>query len=710
MPKRSLQPLPNALPASARALLRRRAAMVLMAIVLLVGALLQTVASDAGNALFDLWQRLAPRERQSAPVVIISLDEASLQRYGAWPWPRSLTARLLGQIAEFDPAVVGVDLLFADDDPLAPQRVAQLIDGLSPTAAQALATLPDGDAALAKVLAAAPFVLGRAGVTTDPVPAGGFMLPMRVTGQPDLSGLKTFPGLLRSVAVIEAAAPAQGLVSASIDAGMVRRMPMLFSVGDNTLPALSTAMLALVQGVPALSLTGAGADSLRQLGLGQLSLPVDSNGHAWLRFSRHEPSRFVSAADLLDGKVPRDALEHKLVLVGFAAHGLQDTVATPVGERMPGVELHAQLLENVFDGELLRRPAGARWLEWLLAIAAAGLVVLATPVLSPLRAWALALALLAGALAASFFALQGGIMIDVLPALLTLMLSFGVTLGLSLAQAQQQRRLLDAELARQREAALLQEGEFDAARRVQLGMLPDAGALPADARFDLAAKMVAAHQVGGDLYDFFRVGEHHLVFLIGDVSGKGLAASIFMALSKALCKSLALRGGASACPLPGELLTQANAEIGRDNPEMLFVTALAGLLDLNSGALVWSRAGHDVPYLLPGDGSALQQLDPAGGPPLCVVDEQQFDDVRRQLQPGDTLVISTDGILEAQDSAGRFYGRTGLEASLARARSANSVAAMVDLVLADTLAFTGDAEPADDATLLVLRWNGVNAG
>src|SRR5258707_10804425 len=143
------------------------------------------------------------------------------------------------------------------------------------------------------------------------------------------------------------------------------------------------------------------------------------------------------------------------------------------------------------------------------------------------------------------------------------------------AEADRQRRAL-------REAQARVAGELEAARRIQMGLLPVPGELfGAEQRFSLEALLEPARTVGGDFYDCFMLDEDHVFFLVGDVSGKGLAASLFMALSKSLLKSIALRGARD----PAAIFNQANAEISRDNPETLFVTALAGMLDARTGRL-----------------------------------------------------------------------------------------------------------------------------
>lgn len=235
-----------------------------------------------------------------------------------------------------------------------------------------------------------------------------------------------------------------------------------------------------------------------------------------------------------------------------------------------------------------------------------------------------------------------------------------------------------------------------------MGLLPDPRALFAgERRFDLEATLSPARTVGGDFYDCFMVDEHRLFFVVADVSGKGLPASLFMALSKSLLKSIALRQGDAD---PGAMLTLANAEIGRDNPESLFVTAYAGVLDTRTGGLAFSNAGHEPAVSLHA-GSSPEVLEHAGGPPLCVIEGFQYPTAYHQLSPGETLCVVTDGVTEAMNPRGELYGSRRVRLLFAAAGNA-SPQKLVDALAADVRRFADGAEQADDVTLLGVRWNG----
>jgi serine phosphatase RsbU (regulator of sigma subunit) len=269
---------------------------------------------------------------------------------------------------------------------------------------------------------------------------------------------------------------------------------------------------------------------------------------------------------------------------------------------------------------------------------------------------------------------------DVAGPALGAILAFGVLLTATLAEADRQR----ARVA----------GEMEAARRIQMGLLPSPSRVFAgEARFSLDAALEPARTVGGDFYDCFMLDEHRLFFVVADVSGKGLAASLFMALSKSLLKSIALRKGAD----PGAIMTRASREIARDNPESFFVTAFAGILDARTGELEFCNAGHEPPYVCR-PGAAPQRLEHAGGPPLSVMHNFPYPTSRHSMAPGESLCVVTDGVTEAMDARGNFYGAARLQRVLGTSPT-------VSAIQADVLRFAGKAEQADDLTLLCVRRN-----
>lgn len=662
------------------------------------------------SAWFDACQVMYPRAVASTPVTVVEIDERSLARLGQWPWPRTLLADLVAKIQRHDPAAIGIDILMPEPDRLSPERLLADARKHDPVLASRLDVLPPNDATLAGVIAAGRVVLISAG-TPYPTQAEALGPPFRIVDRAQLDSpaavaadVPRFAGALTNVAALDRAAAGHAVVSAAPADSVIRSAPMVVRIGDRFLPALATEMLRVALGAPDVRLRADGR-VVETVSVGTFTVPTEADAQVRIHFSPRDPRRYVSAADVLDDQVDAARLASKLVIVGVTGFALVDFQQTALGERMPGSEVHAQLIENLYDQSWLSRPAWARGLELACFVLAGLVLVWATPRWTPghaalLAVGAMALPLAAGS--AAFVALR--LVLDAAVPAAALLVLFSVLLALSLAEAAAQRRALERTLQRQREEAAYIAGELEAARRIQTGFLPRADSLKDEARVEIAASMTPARDVGGDLYDYFLLDDRRLFFLVGDVSGKGLSASMFMGVGKALYKSVTLRRPDASVSAS---MRAANDEVSRDNPEMFFVTAFAGVLDLDSGTVAYCNAGHDDPYVLRAGDGGLARLAGSAGPPLCTVDGFPYEAAERALRPGDLVCIVTDGVADARSPAGERYGSERLHAVLARvAGGAATAQALVDALVGDVRAFVREAEVADDLTVLVLRWTG----
>jgi len=659
--------------------------------------------------LFDGYQRVLPRERVTQPAMVVEIDERSLAAYGQWPWPRRQVGELVEAIAAMQPAAIGLDTFFPEPDRLSPRRVLESVPDLPSVLRAQVAQLPDNDALLAQALRGKPVVLGVAGEDSAAA-ADADKRPLKtapVLLKGDASGILAIPqfaGVVRSLPELEAAAAGQGLIN-NPGEGVVRRVSLLGRLGDQVLSNLEIALLRTAAGAPVVraTLDDKGVTSIQ---VADRTIPTDSSGAVWLRYANLDPATHVSAADVMSGKTDPRLLKDKLVLVGITGLGLVDQPPIPLGYRVPGVEIRAQLLENIFDNTFLKRPEWIAYVETGLFVLLALLLAYQVPQRRPAEAFALLIGLAGVAVVGGLIAFNRGLLVDVATPGTGAVLVFAVVLGATLADTQRQRRELAQRLQAEREASARLAGELETARRVQMGMLPESpGVLAGDRRVQLKAFMEPARSVGGDLYDFFMLDDRTLCVMIGDVSGKGLAAAMFMALIRSLCKSSMLR-------LPQALdqaLVETEAQIKRENPESLFVTLFVMELDLDTGEFTFCNAGHDPLYGLSPDRAEVRKLDHGGRPPLCVLDGYPYPLGRERLVPGELLCMITDGITEAANPDGQLYGHARLERVITRMNGATPEE-LVDSIRADVLEFVAGAEPADDMSVLVLRWMGPGLG
>ncbi|MHB8771052.1 MAG: SpoIIE family protein phosphatase [Syntrophales bacterium] len=257
-----------------------------------------------------------------------------------------------------------------------------------------------------------------------------------------------------------------------------------------------------------------------------------------------------------------------------------------------------------------------------------------------------------------------------------------------------------ADLAETTAAKERYESELKIARTIQMSFLPKTfPPFPEHAEFDIYATLVPAKEVGGDLYDFFLLDGDHLFFSIGDVSGKGVPAALFMAAAKTLMK-----GTASHDLSPAEVLVKVNRELCLENDSLMFVTVFCGILNFRSGEVRYSNAGHNPPLILRA-GRQPEWLTLPEGFLLGVREDSRYETRQILLAPDDTLLLYTDGVTEAMNGDKRFYEERRLVGLMEEHRQ-EKPEALVGEVLRSVRAFAGNEPQSDDITLLALAFRG----
>ena len=242
------------------------------------------------------------------------------------------------------------------------------------------------------------------------------------------------------------------------------------------------------------------------------------------------------------------------------------------------------------------------------------------------------------------------------------------------------------------------ENELQTAAQIQTSMLPRTiPAFPERKEFDLFASMGPAKEVGGDFYDFFLIDDDHLGLVIADISGKGIPATLFMMVSKAMIKNSAMSGLS-----PAAALEAVNRQVCANNQEDMFVTVWLGVLEISTGRLTAANAGHEYPALKAPDGAFALYKDPHG---LVVggIDEMVYQEYELRLEPGAKLFVYTDGVPEAANAGSELFGSERMLAALNQSGDAGPEA-LLQGVRRAVDAFVGDAEQFDDLTMLCLEY------
>jgi len=242
--------------------------------------------------------------------------------------------------------------------------------------------------------------------------------------------------------------------------------------------------------------------------------------------------------------------------------------------------------------------------------------------------------------------------------------------------------------------------DLNVAREIQIGILPKVfPPFPNRPEFDIYASMTAAKEVGGDFFDFFMINNESLGFVIGDVSGKGIPAAIFMAVSRTLIRATGLKGMAA-----GDCMQYVNNLLCNESVSSMFVTVFYGIMNMKTGVLEYANAGHNPPYIIRNNGK-IEKIDSTGNIVLGCIEDMEFTTKRLQLNPQDAVVLYTDGVTEAFDKENKEYGEERLVKLLPDLQSL-TVDKIVNGVVEDVSKYAQGVAQSDDITLLCMKYFG----
>jgi adenylate cyclase len=336
--------------------------------------------------VFDTYQQISPRKFDpSLPLRIVDIDEESLKRVGQWPWPRTVLAQLVRKLSDSGAAAIGFDMVFPEPDRMSPANALRFWPQSDALAGlrEEVEKLPSNDQVLAEAIGQGPVVLGFIATSQ------GGSIPQSKAGfahggdDPRLFA-PTYPSAAASLPELQDKASGAGVLNWLPEYDqIIRRVPLVVQVGDKLYPSFAADMLRLAQGASTYIVKSSGASSEASFGektgivkirIGDYEVPTEADGQMWIRFTHQAKERYLPAWRVLNGDIGKEDIEGRLAIIGTSAAGLLDLRATPLEASVPGVELHAQAIEQILQGSFLQRPDFATPAE-LLYILVLGLLI-----------------------------------------------------------------------------------------------------------------------------------------------------------------------------------------------------------------------------------------------------------------------------------------------------------------------------------------------
>jgi CHASE2 domain-containing sensor protein len=599
------------------------------------------------NLSFDIYQKVFTLEKKDTNVVIIDIDEDSLGKFGQFPWSRSVFAKILDQLNTSNPKAIGFDIFFAEKDKQSPEEIIKSYN-LIPSDMVDLQKLKSHDELFAEKLKESKSIIAVLGSNVpshsnyDRKAKAKFLSK----GGDPKKFTYSYPYSIGSLESLEENVKGLGSISFLDQSdGIIRSLPLLVRFNEKLYPTMGLEMVRVGSKQKNIYV------ELNEVGIKRISarphkIKSDPNGIIWIKYKKSLKEQFISASKVYDGEFKKDFFENKYVLIGASAQGLFDLVKTPLGVTIPGVEVHANVIENILDQSYLLRNPNTYIFELLFSI----IVALITFVLSQKIKPKYSLSIFFGNILViiiigfSIYKFRSEL-VDISYPIFIVTLTFLTGLYFRFIE---ENKLALANL--QKEAKLLKERELAAG--VQKSLFPDIS------KFEnfIYAKNVPARDVSGDYFDVVRSTPEEYFFTLADVSGKGIKAGMYMAKASSIFRTL------TNLKYPIEkVVFGVNNELVEAKFKGMFVTAVFGKLNIKTGELVFINAGHES--ILTFDQNKNYEYIKSEMPPIGIVKYFTESMVKSNTinMKDKTFVVYTDGVTEGYLKNGEELGAEGVQ-------------------------------------------------
>ena len=635
---------------------------------------------------FDLYQKTFTLKKDDSNVVIIDIDEESLGKFGQFPWNRTVFAKIIENVDSSKPKSIAFDVFFAERDKQSPEEIISAYN-IIPSDVKDLQNLKDPDEVFKNQLSQTNTVLAVLGSNIpshgnyDRSPKAKFFSK---GGNPK-NFTYNFPYSIGSLEKLEKSVKGLGSISFLDQSdGVIRSLPLIVRFNEKLFPTLGLELIRTGTKKKNLivKLDEAG---IKEINVRPYKIKSDPNAIMWIRYKQPIRKQYISAAKVFDGDFDESFFKDKYVLIGASAQGLFDLVKTPLGITIPGVEVHANVIENITDDNYLTRNPQIYIFELIFSIIIAIITFLFSQKIKPKFSLAIYFVSIIFVIIFGFsFFLIRSELVDMSYPIFMLTITF--LTGLYFRFIEENKIAL---LNLQKEAKLLKEREL--AGGVQKSLFPDISAYE---NF-IYAKNIPARDVSGDYFDVVSVNKDEYFFTLADVSGKGVKAGMYMAKASSIFRTLANL----KFPLE-KVVYGVNNELVEAKFKGMFVTAVFGKVNLATGEVTFINAGHESIMVF--DKNKNFEFIKSDLPPIGIMKYFSETMVKSKTMSLNekTFVVYTDGVTEGYLKNGEELGAEGVQ------KIVNNMKEVTPKSIVDSIAAElnwGAEKLRDDITCLALN-------
>ena len=596
---------------------------------------------------FDLYQKIFPLKKESSEVVIIDIDEKSLKKFGQFPWNRSVFARIIENVNTAEPKAIGFDVFFSEKDKQSPEEIIKSYN-LIPTDVTQIQKIKGHDEILREELERSNSVIAVLGsnVSSHGTYDRSAKAKFLSKGGDPKEFTFSFPYSIGSLEKLEKSAKGLGSISFLDQTdGIIRSLPLILRFANKLYPTMGLEMIRVGSKQKNIFI------ELDEVGIKKVSarpfkISSDPNGLFWIRYKQSQKSQYISASSVYEKKFEESFFREKYVLIGASAQGLFDIVKTPLGATVPGVEVHANVIENILDNSYLIRNPNVYIFELLFSIIIVFITFYFSQNIKPKYSLLIFFSSVISVILIGFvFFLLRSELIDFSYPIFMVTVIFLAGLYF--------RFLKENELAisnLQKQAVLKKEREL--AGEVQKRLFPETK------KFEkfIYARNIPARDVSGDYYDIIEINDNEFYFTLADVSGKGVRSGMLMAKASSVFRTL------SNLSMPLEKVVYlVNNEIVEAKFKGMFVTAVFGKMNILSGEIEIINAGHESIMLF--DNNKNYEFIKSDLPPIGIIKYSTEKMVKKRSLniKNKTFVVYTDGVTEGYTKDGKELGVEGVK-------------------------------------------------